>query len=137
MDQAKVKEVLAIYRTKLAELHILKRDIDVGERICYGEWPSSEFLAQCHTALECAEFHIQMDRIREAHRLLGIIQSIFWMTGVYTLEEIAEQNNMPGPWWACKDCGSQDHEKRNMNKVAREADIYCKSCGAFVREWNP
>ncbi|PJE51190.1 MAG: hypothetical protein COV29_02865 [Candidatus Yanofskybacteria bacterium CG10_big_fil_rev_8_21_14_0_10_36_16] len=53
--------------------------------------------------------------------------------------------NIPGnedqkkeKWNLCPKCSSEpkDHEVRNVDKVSREGDIYCKKCGAYVRMLN-
>jgi len=37
----------------------------------------------------------------------------------------------------CKKCGSKDLEMKNFNQIWRDADLYCRDCGAFVRVWDP
>lgn len=38
----------------------------------------------------------------------------------------------------CKKCGySGQLIMKNFDAVAREADLHCGQCGAYVRMWNP
>ncbi|GEM_PF-3558778 len=41
--------------------------------------------------------------------------------------------------FGCPHCGAGEGsvEWRNFNEVLREADLYCRACGEFIREWNP
>lgn len=39
----------------------------------------------------------------------------------------------------CPECNSapEHHFTTNLNEVLRLADVYCRKCKAYVREWDP
>ncbi len=138
MTPDKAREVLAIYRKKFEEMDMPNIEFLKGESIAFSALPDIEALSHCNSMLDEIELLIKMDRMRETHRLLGFIQGALWRSGIYTLEEIAEQNRMLDSQ-NCPECGAppNQHEMRDLNTVAREADIYCTKCQAFVRMWDP
>ena len=42
-------------------------------------------------------------------------------------------------WNDCPKCGSTPelHKMRNFDPVAREGELWCVKCGAYVRDWDP
>ncbi|MEK7089484.1 MAG: hypothetical protein AAB920_01565 [Patescibacteria group bacterium] len=106
MDQAKVREVLALYRKKFEEFNIPHDEYsneypkwiipDGGrtEEIMFGT-PHFHFLAHCESMLDQMEVFIQEDKMDEVFRWLGFIQGVLWQCGIYTVGEMANHNRPP------------------------------------------
>lgn len=54
-------------------------------------------------------------------------------------QDLTKESSSPEDWRNCKKCGAppREQEMRNFDRIARDADIYCLRCGAFVRTWDP
>jgi hypothetical protein len=90
MTKEKVREVLAIYRTKFEELGISKGKSSHTTTPFLDE----EFLSHCYGMLDEMEEFIQQDRMDKVFRWLGFVQGCLWTTGVYTIEA-AKNHNRP------------------------------------------
>jgi len=73
MTADKVREVIAIYRKKLEEMGIPKKQFP------HNSLPKSDndFLAHCHGILDEMEKFIQENRMEKVFRWLGFIQDVF------------------------------------------------------------
>lgn len=88
MTGDKVKEVLSIYRKRLEEMGVPKKQFP------HGSLPESndDFLAHCHGMLDEMEDFIRQGRMEKVFRWLGFIQGCLWRCGLYTVEELKNHN---------------------------------------------
>ena len=88
MTGEKVREALALYRKKFAELGIPKKSFP------HNALPKSDsdFLAHCHKMLDEMEVFIDEARMDKVFRWLGFVQGCLWRAGVYTVEELKNHN---------------------------------------------
>lgn len=90
MTEAKIREVLAVYRKKFEELNISPKEFphDVTPA------SSEDALAHCHAMLDKMEIFLQEGRVDKVFRWLGFVQGCLWRSGICALEEL-ENHNRP------------------------------------------
>lgn len=94
MSKDKIREVMAIYRSKFEEWNIPKEKFPEDEKFLHSVLPLPEnrAFAHCHAMLDEMEIFLQERRIEKVFRWLGWIQGCLWRSGVYTLEELKNHN---------------------------------------------
>ena len=125
-----MQELVALYREKFKSMGIPNNPV---LSIMNGHQ-----LNQYYDMLDYIESFIQEGRMKLAARWLGIIQGVLVASEIYTLKEIGDQSRPADPR-NCGECGAppKDQEVRNIDPVARDGDVYCTKCGAYVRMWDP
>ncbi len=88
MDKTKVKEVINLYRKKLKELKI--QNVEFPDNILSPNIDCA--LAHCNHMLDKMEIFIQQDRLEKVFRWLGFIQGCLWSFGIYTLDDLKNDN---------------------------------------------
>ena len=88
MTPEKVLEVIEIYKNKLQELGVN------SDRLSGNEIPTTRngFLGHCRAMLDVTELLIKDNRMEKAFRWLGFVQGVFWVLGLYTIEEMKNHN---------------------------------------------
>ena len=88
MSKDKVLAVLNTYRRLFARMGVKKKDHFHGVALESAE----AGLSHCHGMLdEMVEF-VKQDRMGKVFRWLGFIQGFLWAQGVYTLDDLKNQN---------------------------------------------
>ena len=88
MTPEKVLVVIEIYKNKLQELGVN------SNRLPGSETPTTKngFLGHCRAMLDITELLTKDDRMEKTFRWLGFIQGVFWVLGLYTIDEMKNHN---------------------------------------------
>lgn len=91
MTQAKVREVIAVYRRYLESRGIGRASMP------HDMLPETrqDALEHCHGMLDAIAQFVDAGRMDKAFRWLGFIQGCLWVHGVYTLDELKDHNRPP------------------------------------------
>ena len=92
MTKEKVRQVLKIYRRKLASLGVAKADYPHGKLLNINQNYQQRGLWHCHAMLDKIEGFIKEDRMDKVFRWLGFVQGCLWMQRIYTLEDLTNHN---------------------------------------------
>ena len=90
MDQEKVREVLATYKKKFEELKVEKKKLP--KEMFGSKYTPVYVMSHCHAMLDEMEIFIQEGRMDKVFRWLGFIQGCLWTEGVYSLDDLMNQN---------------------------------------------
>ena len=94
MDAKKVRSVIQIYRLQLWNMGIPEKkippQISIGfvRAFFFQGW----ILGHVHAMLDEMDQFLDQDRLEKAFRWLGFVQGVFWVLGIYTLEELKNHN---------------------------------------------
>jgi hypothetical protein len=88
VNPQKIRDVVALYKTRLEEMGITPRQMSHSMRN-----PSiRESLSHCYYMLNELIPFMEHGRTRKMFKWLGFVQSAFWICGIYTIEELKEHN---------------------------------------------
>lgn len=88
MTKEKLAEVLALYRKYLEGYRVAKRKVPSNEH----PESNTEVFEHMHAMIDEMEGFLKEGRIEKFHRWLGFLQGNFWRMGIFTLEELKNQN---------------------------------------------
>lgn len=88
MQAEEVQQVIDIYRKRLEELRISKKDYPHEESLGSLE----DGLAHCLAMLDKMEEFLREDRMDKVYRWLGFLQGCLWSQKIYTLAELRDHN---------------------------------------------
>ncbi|MDP3725886.1 MAG: hypothetical protein Q8R36_01675 [bacterium] len=88
MNEAKYREIFALYRKRLKG--VPKRKF--SPYLLLLQFVFHFALAHCHSMLDEMEIFLNEGRMDKLNRWLGFMQGVFWVLGMYTLDELKNHN---------------------------------------------
>ncbi|MBI2047842.1 MAG: hypothetical protein HYT27_01765 [Parcubacteria group bacterium] len=86
MDEAKYKEIFVLYRKKMTNIPNRKFPS------CLLKPALDSALAHCNSMLDEMEVFLKEKRMDKLNRWLGFMQGVFWVLGIYTLDQLRNHN---------------------------------------------